>query len=96
MQRLFTEGAKFVADRGGAYWLLDEIALAQKYSKRVADQFLQVWRLKVDLESGTATLSCEDGDGNLVYRNAIGVTDFPLAEISLYFTAGVILLPSEY
>jgi hypothetical protein len=22
---LFTDGAKYVADRGGAYWLLDEI-----------------------------------------------------------------------
>jgi hypothetical protein len=25
---LFTDGAKYVADQGGAYWLLDEIALA--------------------------------------------------------------------
>ena len=24
---LFTDGAKYVADRAGAYWLLDEIAL---------------------------------------------------------------------
>ena len=27
---LFTDGAKHVADAGGAYWLLDEIALAQR------------------------------------------------------------------
>jgi hypothetical protein len=26
----FTDGAKHVADAGGAYWLLDEIALAQR------------------------------------------------------------------
>ena len=25
---VFTDGAKYVADQGGAYWLLDEIALA--------------------------------------------------------------------
>ena len=30
---LFTDGAKYVADQGGAYWLLDEIALAQRYEK---------------------------------------------------------------
>ena len=28
-----TDGAKYVADEGGAYWLLDEIALAQRYEK---------------------------------------------------------------
>ena len=26
---LYTDGAKFVAERAGAYWLLDEIALLQ-------------------------------------------------------------------
>jgi hypothetical protein len=31
----FTGGAKYVADHGGAYWLLDEIALAQKFSAAV-------------------------------------------------------------
>jgi hypothetical protein len=33
--------------------------------------------------------------GNAVYRKRIEYTDFPLAEIELYFTNGVILLPSE-
>jgi hypothetical protein len=28
---LFTDGAKYVADAAGAHWLLDEIALAQRY-----------------------------------------------------------------
>jgi hypothetical protein len=28
---LFTDGTKYVADAAGAYWLLDEIALAQRY-----------------------------------------------------------------
>ena len=44
---LFTDGAKHVADIGGAYWLLDEIALAQRYKKKVAAQEFQVWTLKV-------------------------------------------------
>ena len=30
---LFTDGAKYVADQGGAYWLLDEIAIAQRFEK---------------------------------------------------------------
>src|SRR4051812_34097458 len=35
---LFTDGAKYVADEGGAYWLLDEIAFAQKGEKAVAGE----------------------------------------------------------
>ena len=92
---LFTDGAKYVADQAGAYWLLDEIALAQRGSNRVAGEAFQLWKLTVNADH-TATLSCEDGNGNAVYSKAIPYTDFPLPEIALYFTDGVILLPSEY
>ena len=44
----------------------------------------------------TATLVCEDGNGHAVYRKEIEFTDFPLPEVSLYFTNNTILLPSEY
>jgi hypothetical protein len=92
---LFTDGAKYVADFGGAYWLLDEIALAQRGSNRVVAEAFQLWRLTVNADR-TATLACEDGNGSAVYSKAIPYTDFPLPEIALYFTDGVILLPSEY
>jgi hypothetical protein len=92
---LFTDGAKHVADAGGAYWLLDEIALAQRYNKKVAAQEFQVWTLKVK-DDRTAKLTCEDGNGNAVYAKRIPFTDFPLDEISLYFCNNTILLPGEY
>jgi hypothetical protein len=92
---LFTDGAKFVADQAGAYWLLDEIALAQRYQKGVADEEFQLWKLTVNPDH-TATLACEDGNGNAVYSRSIEYTDFPLPEIALYFTGNTILLPSEY
>jgi hypothetical protein len=92
---LFTDGAKYVADQGGAYWLLDEIALAQAFEKLVAGEAFQLWKLTVKPDH-TATLSCEDGNGNVVYSKAIEFTDFPLTEISFYFTDNTILLPSEY
>jgi uncharacterized protein DUF6876 len=31
---LYTDGAQYVAEHGGAYWLLDEIALIQPYDKK--------------------------------------------------------------
>jgi hypothetical protein len=92
---LFTDGAKYVADEGGAYWLLDAIAIAQKFEKNVSAEEFQVWKLTVR-EDRTASLICEDGNDNIVYTQHIGFTDLPIDEIKLYFTDNTILLPSEY
>ena len=93
---LFTDGAKHVADCGGAYWLLDEIALAQLHVKAVAAERFQVWTLNADIVRHTGTLTCEDGNGNRVFEKALEFTDFPVPEITLWFTDNTILLPSEY
>ena len=92
---LFTDGAKYVADEAGAYWLLDEIAFAQRSIPAVAAEEFQVWTLRVTSEK-KATLTCEDGNGHAVFTRAIEYTDFPLPEITLWFANNVILLPSEY
>jgi hypothetical protein len=91
----FTDGAKHVADRAGAYWLLDEIALIQLYDKRVGAERFQVWKLNVNTDM-TADLTCEDGNDNVVYIKKIPFTDFPLEGITFWFTDNTILLPSEY
>ncbi|SRR6266852_2345238 len=92
---LFTDGVKYVADQAGAYWLLDEIAINQTRAKVRTEEF-QVWVLKVDLEKHKAVLTCDDGNGNVVFTKRIDYTDFPLAEIKFYYTDGTLLLPSEY
>lgn len=90
----YTDGAKYVADSGGAYWLLDEIALAQKFNPRIKAEPFQVWKLEVSDNKGV--LTCDDGNGNVVSTKEIPFTDFPLPEIKFYFTDNVILLTSEY
>lgn len=92
---LFTDGAKYVADEGGAYWLLDAIALSQRYEKRVAAEPFQVWKLSVR-EDRSATLVCEDGNDIVVYTHHFEFTDFPAEQITLWFANGVIYLPSEH
>lgn len=92
---LYTDGVKYVADTAGAYWLLDEIAFAQKGNKQVAAEAFQLWKLTVRPDH-TATLICEDGNGNVVFTKQLEYTDFPLDEIKFYFADNVILLPSEY
>jgi len=92
---LYTDGAKYVADQAGAFWLLDEIAISQTRPKVMAEEF-QVWTLKVDLENRKGVLTCDDGNGNVVFTKRIEYTDFPLPAISFYCTHDTILLPSEY
>jgi hypothetical protein len=92
---LFTDGAKYVADQAGAYWLLDEIAIIQPHNARVAAEGFQVWMLAVNADQ-TGVLTCEDGNDNVVYTKEIEYTDFPLDGITFYFTNNTILLPREY
>jgi len=93
---LYTDGVKYVADSAGAHWLIDEIALAQCFERKIAGQPFQLWKLSINQESRSAMLSCQDGNGNEILTKPIVFTDFPLKEISLYVCDNVILLPSEY
>ncbi|PZR14733.1 MAG: hypothetical protein DI539_18670 [Flavobacterium psychrophilum] len=92
---LYTDGIRYVAEKAGAYWLIDEIAFGQGIPHIGSEEF-QLWKLKVDLEKSTAVLTCDNGNGKIVFRTVIPYTDFPLDEIKIYFTDNVILLPSEY
>jgi hypothetical protein len=90
-----TDGAKYVADTAGAYWLLDEIAIAQKFVKEVKAREFQVWKLTVNDDS-SATLICEGGNGKAVFAKRIPRTDFPKDGVELWFANKVIYLPSEH
>ena len=94
----YTDGIKYLAENGGAYWLLDSIASWQKESIIKSDQDLsqvQFWRLKVNPDN-SAVLTCERDRDDVVITQNIPFTDFPLEEITLYLCDGVLLLPSEY
>lgn len=92
---LYTDGVQYVAKQAGAYWLVDEIALAQAYVAPVKATPFQVWDLTVKANS-SATLACEDGNGKTVYSKEIPFTDFPTQGIRFYVADHVIMLPSEY
>lgn len=92
---LYTDGVKYVAERAGAYWFIDEIAFHQSHPLVKNEEF-QVWTLTVNLKESTALLTCDDGNGHIIYTKQIGYTDFPLDEIKILVTDKVILLPGEY
>lgn len=92
----YTEGVKFLADRGNAYWLLDTIASHQPNLLRQNPMLndFQSWKLTVSNRKGV--LYCGvDGD-QLVQVQKIPFTDFPLPEVKLFLIDKILLLPSEY
>ncbi len=92
---LYTEGVHYLADKGGAFWLIDAIASYQHTARR--NQRLcefQIWVLTV--KDTEAELVCyDDLPGKALIRQHIEYTDFPLPEIKLYVENGTLMLPSE-
>ena len=94
----YTDGVKYVAQEGNAYWLLTDISAFQhqaaivKYAKH---DWFQTWKLRVD-QDHRATLTCEDGNDHVLFSHEYLFTDFPLEEITFFLVDGILLLPSEY
>ena len=97
---VITDGAKFVADKGGAYWLLT--AIASYLPEFTSKETFIVATLTVTrtATSSTAMLKLDDGNDNILAQQFIEYTDFALREIKLYACyngdAWVIMLPREY
>lgn len=100
-----TDGAKFVADTCGAWWLLEAIA-SYFHKPTVRSEPFQVWELRerVAGDDASVVLVCEDGNQHELARQAIPYTDFPrdLMPFRLYCEATdiggakfAIMLPEE-
>jgi hypothetical protein len=93
----YTDGIYFL-QQNGCLWMIDAIASYQTQQFKSADD-RQFWKLRVDLETHSAKLVCDDGNGNVRVTQEIEFTDFPLSELNIYveMTHCVFLcLMSEY
>jgi hypothetical protein len=90
----YTDGVHHVIDKGGAVWLLTDIAAWQLDPSIRAEPF-QHWKLTI-ADDRTARLVCENGNGKVILRQIIDYTDFPLSQIAFYLTDNVLMLPGEY
>ena len=92
---VLTDGAKFIADECGAYWLMDAIA---SYLSRYRDNGFAVAELKKHKTGFVLTI--EDGDYSALAQQPIEYSDFPLDEITLFVCQmddlWVIMRTSEY
>ncbi len=90
---LYTDGIKYLAERGECYWLID---LVGSYQPQLGNMPFQVWRLQVrDDKSALATM-VEDTGEPVKVRQEIPFTDFPLKTFSFYCIDNIMLLKSEY
>ena len=97
---IITDGAKFVADKAGAYWLMT--AIASYLPDFTNKETFIVANLKVTRTATacTALLKLDDGNDNVLAEQLIEYTDFELDAIKLYACYNgdvwVIMLPREY
>ncbi|UCV26735.1 DUF6876 family protein [Ferribacterium limneticum] len=93
---LLTDGAKYIAEECGAYWLMDAIA---SYRGQVTDGFAVVKLVKKG-NAAVLTLANDDPADVLFARQEISYTDFPLDEIKLYLVFDgqdwTLMLTGEY
>lgn len=91
---VYTEGVQYLAEKAGAYWLLDHI-FANQALDVLKDQPFQVWKITVNQDE-SARISVEDGNDKELAFFPLSYTDFPLEECSLWLVDKTLLLPSEY
>lgn len=93
---LWTEGVEYLREHAECNWLIDFIAGEQHTSEVIKREPFQEWKLVRDAEGNGATLTCDDGNRNIVFTRRIDYTDFPLKEVRLWFCDNVLMLPNEY
>lgn len=103
-----TDGIAYLAKNAECFWLVDEIAIANRTRAAIVNnpqlQEIQFWTLTV--KDRSAVLACRtDKSHPPVYQKTIEYTDFPLPEINIWVAAAgdpdgktfkVMMLPSEY
>lgn len=92
---IMTEGVKYLCDQAQCYWLMDCLHSYQ-LTQHVAREPFQVLDLAVNLEQRTGLISLTDGNDQVLFRQSLPFTDFPLVTIKLYYTDQTVMLPWEY
>ena len=90
---LLTDGVAWLINATECFWLIDIINSVQILVK-VRAEYFQTFELQV--KNNKAKVIVTDGNNNILYKQSISYTDFPLDNITLWRVDGVIILKSEY
>ena len=105
----YTDGIQFLCEKAPCYWLLDAIASYQpKCHQDTMLRDFQIWYLLcykqtaipwIEVKDNRAVLACwrdkPQPHSSPAIKQSILFTDFPLPQIKLYFSSGVLMLPNE-
>lgn len=87
---LATDGVKYFADKGKAYWAVSDMCIEAMFMK---EPFLSI---TVTSTGKKADIIYTDGNDNILKKKHYAHTDLEQGEYKFYITDGVILLTSEY
>jgi hypothetical protein len=102
-EMVLTDGAQYLAQKAGCYWLFELIAGAQRKKKVAGSRGFIVWRIVVKDDDSCVIEGYRDSpftEENLLYTQEIEYTDFKsktgMSEFEFYQEGDVILLKSEH
>lgn len=87
-----TDGVRFFAEEGKAFWVLDLIASYQ-YEKKVCGLDFQHW--KIVSKDEKFVITCDDGNGNVKVTQK-GPTNLEEGTYCFFLCEKVLMLTSEY
>ncbi len=104
---IYTDAIKFVAEEGGAYWLIDAIAswigsktFREAVSKDERIGEMHFWRLEVKEDRTAVLFAKADSPDEAFIIQSIPFTDFPLESIDIWAAYDgehwTLYLPSEH
>ena len=104
---IYTEGIRFVAEQGQAYWLIDAIAshlLSREFRQAAAlDErigLMHFWKLAVRSDHAATLTAVADSGEQPFLQQEIASTDFPLPALDVWVQnhgdGYTLMLPSEY
>ena len=86
-----TDGVKAFADKGNAYWAVDEMCVR---AVQLRQPFLAV--TITSKKNAKAIITYEDGNGNQLKQDKVPWTDLEAGTYQFFITDNVIMLTSEY
>jgi hypothetical protein len=95
----YTEGVKHFAEKAGAFWFIDVLALEAYALFRRGEEFVHI---KMAVADHAALITADNGNGKALWTRKINYTDCPDGTWEFYMATGgpentvVIMLPSEY
>ena len=104
---IYTPGVRFLARQGGAYWLLDAIALylgSPAFKRAAANdgrlEDMAFWTLTVNDDHSARLIGYADSDVSPFLEQSIPFTDFPLKKVAIWSAFDrrhwTLYLPSEH